>query len=285
MKSTITNSGSSQFPRTADLPAQSPLFWVEQKDRYLRQLLIRDIQQITGRRLLVYFANRYEATANIDDRDCSLIAEIFGDIGNDPVDLMIETNGGSTDATDSIITFLRNVTTDLRVIVANSAKSNGTLIALLAKSIVMGPQAELGPIEPSVQGVPASILTQPQVAATNFPLHMFGKYALQHSRDLATTLLKNGMMAGKPDADVEAVVEKLATRQTYASHGSSIDYNEALQLGLKIDKLGMDDELWKRIWLLHCMYDYDCRKSGYLKVFEGPAKSTAVARTPSPATP
>ena len=31
--------------RATELPAQSPLFWVEQKDRYLRQLLIRDIEE------------------------------------------------------------------------------------------------------------------------------------------------------------------------------------------------------------------------------------------------
>src|SRR5947209_11249475 len=49
-----------KFPRSTDLPVQSPLFWVEQKDRYLRQLLIRDLEELTGRRLVVYFANRFE---------------------------------------------------------------------------------------------------------------------------------------------------------------------------------------------------------------------------------
>jgi hypothetical protein len=41
------------FPRSKDLPAQSPLFWVEQKDRYLRQILIRDIEELTKRRLVI----------------------------------------------------------------------------------------------------------------------------------------------------------------------------------------------------------------------------------------
>ena len=36
------------------------MFWVQQKDRYLRQLLIRDIEDQTGRRLIVYFANRFK---------------------------------------------------------------------------------------------------------------------------------------------------------------------------------------------------------------------------------
>jgi hypothetical protein len=49
---------SEKFPRGAELPSQSPLFWVEQKDRYLRQLLIRDIEELSGRRLVVYFGNQ-----------------------------------------------------------------------------------------------------------------------------------------------------------------------------------------------------------------------------------
>jgi hypothetical protein len=76
-----------KFPRTIELPSQSPLFWVEQKDRYLRQLLIRDIQEETTRKFVVYFANRYEVGSEIDHRDCSLISELFRDVGGDPVDV------------------------------------------------------------------------------------------------------------------------------------------------------------------------------------------------------
>jgi hypothetical protein len=42
------NHRSEKFPRATELPTQSPLFWVEQKDRYLRQLLIRDIEELTS---------------------------------------------------------------------------------------------------------------------------------------------------------------------------------------------------------------------------------------------
>jgi hypothetical protein len=89
-----------KFPRSDSLPAQSPLFWVEQKDRYLRQLLIRDIEEHSGRRLVVYFANRYE-NAQIEPRDSTFIAELLGDINNESFDLLLETGGGMTDATES----------------------------------------------------------------------------------------------------------------------------------------------------------------------------------------
>ncbi|WP_022721218.1 hypothetical protein [Rhodopseudomonas sp. B29] len=265
-----------RFPRSAELPSQSPLFWVEQKDRYLRQLLIRDLEELTKRRLVVYFTNRFE-NVQIDSGDCALMAELLGDVDGKPVDLLLETVGGMTDATEGLISLIRNLVSDLRVIVVNAAKSNGTLLGLAAKSIVMGPTSELGPIEPLVQGIPCSVLEQPQIEQQNFPLHMYGKYALQQTRTLAKTLLSDGMMKGRSAQDVETAVAKLSSRDTYFSHGSVIDHKEAAALGLTIEYLGPDDPVWQRLWLLLCMYEHDCRRDRYLKVFEGRARSTSIA--------
>ncbi len=265
-----------KFPRSNELPSQSPLFWVAQKDRYLRQLLVRDIEALTGRRLVVYYANR-AANAQIDTRDCSFILELFGDVGAEPVDLMLETSGGMTDATEALVSTLQNLTTDFRVIVPNAAKSNGTLLGLASKSIVMGAVSELGPIEPSVNQIPASILIQQQIAQQNFVLHMAGTYGLQQTRALAKRLLTAGMMNGKTPAEIDDVVHKLSTRDVYFSHGSVIDHREAAALGLNITYLPLEDATWQRLWLLSCMYDHDCRQGNYLKIFEGRARSTAVA--------
>jgi hypothetical protein len=258
------------------LPSQSPVFWVEQKDRYLRQILIRDIEAITGRRLIVYFANRYEAGADIDYRDVSLFGELLSDLKGDPFDLLIETNGGGTDATESIVRLVQNTNSDFRALVANGAKSNGTLLCLAAKTILMGPNSELGPIEPMVGGVPCSTLIQPEVAKQNFVLHKAGEHALRQSTNLARQLLTTGMMAGQA-AKVEDAVKHLTSRDTFPSHGSVIDHTAAAGLGLTVTALDGNGDLWKRIWLLYTMYDYDCRKSRFLKVLEGRAISTAIA--------
>jgi hypothetical protein len=94
------------FPRGKNRPSQSPLFWVQQKDRYLRQLLIRDIEEITGRRLVVYFANRYLDNSGINIGDVSFIAEILGDLDGAPTDFLLNTSGGQTDATEAIVSLL-----------------------------------------------------------------------------------------------------------------------------------------------------------------------------------
>lgn len=277
--------GDGHFPRTSELPPQSPMYWVGQKDRYLRQQMIRDIEALTNRRLIVYFANRFRDGSGIDAADPAYLTELLDDVGDEPVDLMIETNGGATDATEALISILQLRIKDLRVIIANAAKSNGTLICLAANTIVMGPSSELGPIDPHLNGIPCTVLVQPQVALTNFPLQQLAELGLKQTRKLATRLLDAGMMAGRPSADIDTVVGALATRETYFSHGSTIDHVEAAALGLKVEACGHDDPLWKRIWLLYSMYDFDTRRDNLIKVFEGRARSTSVAAPPLPPGP
>ena len=263
------------FPRGTGLPTQSPLFWVDQKDRYLRQLLIRDIEAITGRRLVVYFVNRFLG-AQIDGTDPTYVVEMLEDTSGSAVDVLLETGGGLTDATEAVISVLHHMTTDLRVVVAGAAKSNGTVICLAGRSIVMGPASELGPIEPQVGQIPCSILATPQIAQQNFVLHQAGVFAIEQTRKLATQLLTKGMMKGKSEEEITAVVNKLLTRDTYFSHGSVIDHEEASSLGLAIEYLPPENDLWQRFRLLACMYEYDCRRNNFLKIFEGAVRSSAI---------
>lgn len=265
-----------RFPRTPDLPSQSPLFWVEQKDRYLRQLLIRDIENLTERRLVVYFASRFQAEANINQRDCDRFVELLGDVNGDPCDLFIETPGGETDATEAMVRLVRSLVPDLRVIVPKAAKSNGTLLCLAADTIVMGPASELGPIEPSLDGIPVSVLMDPAIAQQNFPLHKLAHDAYEHSKGIAVELLHKGMMADRDPEFVHEVVEKLAGRNTYKSHGAVIDHKEASDLGLNVLYLPSEDDIWSRIWLLYCMYSHDAQRNNLLKIYESRVRSMQI---------
>lgn len=256
---------------------QSPLYWVSQKDRYLRQLMIRDIENLTSRRLIVYFANRYHADAGIDAGDVSYLNELLSDVTIDePVDFMIETNGGQTDATEALVSILRTRLPKFRAIVVNGAKSNGTLLCLAASSIVMGAPSELGPIDPHLNGIPCTVLSMPDFAMTNFPLHQLAILGMKQTRKLAESLLREGMLKSAPPGEVERVAQTLGTRDTYFSHGSTIDHSEAIQLGLKVEYLAPEDEIWRRLWLLYSMYDFDTRRDGYIKIFEGRGRSTSV---------
>jgi hypothetical protein len=137
------------FPRGRVLPLQSPLFWVGEKDRYLRQLLIRDLENLTGRCLISYYTD-CDTHAQIDSGDDKYLFELLTEANSDTIDLLLETNGGFTDATEKVVSILRDQVHDLRVIVPKRAKSNGTLVALAARRILMGATSELGPIDPLI---------------------------------------------------------------------------------------------------------------------------------------
>ncbi|MBU9403884.1 SDH family Clp fold serine proteinase [Burkholderia multivorans] len=272
------------FPRTKDLPAQSPLFWVSHKDRYLRQQLIRDIEEQTGRDLVVYFTDCDRSAATIDPTDDTYLAELLLNREREPVDLLLETNGGLTDATEKICALLRKTAPDLRVIVPRRAKSNGTVVALCGQSVVMSVTSELGPIDPSVGGVPVDFILKSPPAAINPIQLQIAQTALEQTKKLAKQLLSTGMMKGRADAEIDGTIAKLASRDHFHSHGSVMDCTEAAALGLNVEELDVKSDLWKRIWLLRTMYSYDCGQSGHSKLFESHKLSTAVTQ-PKPATP
>jgi ClpP class serine protease len=62
--------------------------------------------------------------------------------------LILHTPGGVTNATESIVSYLRSKFDDIEVIVPTFAMSAGTMISLGANRIVMGRQSQLGPIDP-----------------------------------------------------------------------------------------------------------------------------------------
>ncbi len=268
------------FPRGTALPKQSPLFWVHNKERYLRQLLIRDIEAVTKRRLIVYYTD-CSSTAQVDPNDDTYLAELLGSLKGEPVDLVLETNGGYTDATEKIVSILTAMATDLRVIVPRRAKSNGTVIALAGREVVMGVHSELGPIDPNVvlgpgNAVPADLILK---SADKHPPLVAGyaSLAVLQTKKLATAVLSAGMLAGSDPKVIEEIVNKISTRDHYHSHGSVIDSREAQALGLKVCYLPPDDDLWQRIWLLRAMCEQDCKVQRLWKLFEGTSISSAIA--------
>jgi len=269
------------FPRGRSLPLQSPLFWVQQKDRYVRQLLIRDIEERSGRRLVCYFANRYSPAADLNIGDVSQLTELLSDIDGEPVDLLLNTNGGQTDATEALISLIHARTSDFRVVVPHSAKSNGTMLCLAGNEIVMGAPSELGPIDPYLGDTPASILAEGVVKDQNFALHKLALYAIEQTKSLARRLLTEGMMADCTEEVIEETVKNLSSRDKFFSHGSAIDHVQAKSLGLNVRYLEVGDPYWDRIWLLYCMYAHDVVRDGLLKVFEGRALSMALSPSPT----
>ena len=133
-----------------NVPKQTPLYHAIQKERYLRQQQIKDIQDHTHRDLIAYVANVQHPEAGIGQSDVLAFGDFLQDKAGADLDLLLQSPGGDIDVAEKLIYMCRNNTKTFRVIVAESAKSAATLIALGADEIVMGDTSELGPIDPQI---------------------------------------------------------------------------------------------------------------------------------------
>lgn len=270
------------FPRGLGLPGSTPAFFAQHKERYLRQLMIRDIELLTGRRLLVAFSNP-DRRPGFRSRDLEGFREILSDLGADEeFDLLIESPGGETDVAESIISMFRRAGNSFRAVVPGHAKSNATLLALAAESIVMLPSSEIGPIDPIIGGRPANILvqtSQPDSEQTNERIvYHTARDAIAHTKKIATDLLNNGMMKDHDTAEIENTVEKLCQSEPestttgiereYYSHSATICHDKAKKLKLSVTPLEFGDQLERRFVFLHAMYTQDCRNLSYDKLYE-----------------
>lgn len=158
------------------------------------------------------------------------------------------------------------------------------MLCLAASEIIMGPPSELGPIDPYLGATPTSILAEEAIKQQNFALHKLAIYAIEQTKRLATNLLSEGMMKGRPSTEIADTVQKLASRDEFFSHGSAIDHLEAEKLGLTVTFLEDGDEYWDRIWLLYCMYANDIVRDNLVKIFEGRARSMSISPAPRQST-
>jgi ATP-dependent protease ClpP protease subunit len=267
------------------------------KDRYSRQQLIEHIQNKTQRELIVYIANIRHPGGAIDQSDVLAFGDLLqGKAGSD-LDLLLQSPGGSIDVAEKIIYMCRNNAKSFRVIVAESAKSAATLIALAADEIIMGYTSELGPIDPQIVITTASgqTIDRPaqsfldglksiqdevdraggKLSPVYFPLLQqldpalidFCRKAISRSRRFAEKWLKKSQCKDKPKK-AKQIAEKLADPRRYLSHGTVIDHTEAIELGLCINYLPPDNPLWQALWRLYCTYEIDMRDERLAKIFE-----------------
>lgn len=78
-----------------------------------------------------------------------VLSESYKNKDYEGIDLVLYTRGGDTNAVWPIVNLLREFDPEFQVLAPFRCHSSGTLVALGAKSIVMGPLSELSPIDPT----------------------------------------------------------------------------------------------------------------------------------------
>jgi len=191
--------------------------------------------------------------------------------------LILNSNGGSGDAAEKLLTMCRKKFLDeFTIIVPNFAKSAATMMCLGADKIMMGYPAELGPIDPQIPDgrggwIPARSyidgleIIRKNVTEKKDPPEMYlsmlqqvrpeiisiCEASIKGAREFAEHWLKKYMLKDNP-TQAENVAKWLSDGKTYKSHGKVIDYQEARDvLKLNVDQINPNDELWFLIWELY----------------------------------
>ena len=236
---------------------------------------------------------------NDDDKNGFMMA-IHGmecDLG---LDLILHTPGGGIAATESIIDYLyKKFKSNIRVIVPQIAMSAGTMIACSGKSILMGKQSNLGPIDPQLRGMPAHGVLEEFIRAHNeikadstklsvwqFILQKYHptfltecENAIALSEEFVRKNLKDVMFKGDKKATEKAdrVVKYLTAYKDRKTHGRHVNIDECKQIGLNIEDLEGDQDLQDLVLTIHHCYMHTLANTQAFKVIEND-KGAAMVR-------
>lgn len=105
---------------------------------------LSELEALRGNRVIVY------ASAITDD-GVGILYECLRRRGRaERLDLVLSTPGGLVTTTRQMALLLREYARHLSILVPHRAKSSGTLLCLSANELVLGPMAELGPIDSQI---------------------------------------------------------------------------------------------------------------------------------------
>ncbi|MDD2296515.1 MAG: hypothetical protein PHX79_01670, partial [Sphaerochaetaceae bacterium] len=207
------------------------------------------------------------------------------------LDLILHTPGGELAAAESIVNYLRKLFgKDIRAIVPQIAMSAGTMISCSCKTIIMGKQSSIGPIDPQLGGFPAQGVIDEFEKAINEVKKdprsleiwkaIIGKYpptflgecanAIQLSRQIVLDWLKDNMFSSDPDKDskAEKIVDALGDHNHSKMHARHVDAEEAKQIGLIIEDMEDDNDLQDKILTVHHAFMHTNNAVNIKKIIE-----------------
>lgn len=198
-------------------------------------------------------------------------------LSNDKLDLIIHSPGGSAEAAEQIVNYLRAKYSHIRAIVPQSAMSAATMIACACDEIILGKHSAIGPIDPQITfPTPTGLFTAPahsllaefeqakSEVATNSnlaPIWVNKLRNLPHgildicknTTELSIIVVEKWLKSFmfKQDADKDAksndIANWLGTASNHKTHGRPIPISEARSKGLKVIELESDPTLQEKV--------------------------------------
>lgn len=121
----------------------------------IRLKYLQRLHRLSNRAVIAYSSGwlNYDQAVpalGVDGTDVHAMMEVCHGVKDRRLDLILHSPGGSAQAAEQIMEYLRSQFDHIRAIVPLQAKSAATMMALGADEIVMGAHSELGPIDPQI---------------------------------------------------------------------------------------------------------------------------------------
>lgn len=266
----------------------------ERVDFYqLRRVVYHEIQEYRRRPLLIYgvqFPGNSGAPISIDLSDVDGFIDLVSSISDaDSVDVLLHSPGGTADATERIVSVLRESFPEVHFLVPHSAYSAATMLALSGNSVTLHPSASLGPIDPQFDGIPARAIRRgfenakdalknegPELLPAYVPL--IEKYSLEMlelcedaerlSKQLVREWLVQYMLKedGTADQKADDAVAFFADYDQHLTHSRPLTHKKLQHLGLNI--VTADKTLSSLIREAYILLSGFLEVSPFIKIYE-----------------
>jgi hypothetical protein len=294
----------------------------------LRRKYLKRLSAKTGRATITYETAWLGGNPDITGEDVSVgqvdvqgFMEAVSNVSERELDLIIHSPGGSAEAADSVMAYLRTRFDNIRAIVPHAAMSAATMMALACDEILMGAHSQLGPIDPQLtittpegpRSAPAqAVIDQferakaecqdPKNIAAWLPIiRGYGPGLLaicDNQRALAEEFvaknLEKYMFAGRASAaeEAEKAAEWFADHKAFRSHSRRVSRDDARAQGIKVTDLEDDQDLQDAALSVHHVIDHTFSATGCFKIIENhcgrgfmQAKAPAINLVPGPGGP
>lgn len=249
----------------------------------IRRKYLLQLHEKTGRNVIAYYSGFLSrpgvAQSSINDEDKNgFMMAVHGLERDRGLDLILHTPGGSIAATHSLVNYLHKMFgKNIRAVVPQIAMSAGTMLACSCKSILMGKQSNLGPIDPHLRDIPTyGVLREFKLACREVKKDpsklviwqsIIGQYrptflgqcenAVQWSNSFVKEQLEKVMFSGDTRAKDRAnkIVRALSSYTKNKVHDRHIHAEECEKIGLKVEHLeaeGSKDLQYLVLTVHHC---------------------------------
>lgn len=265
----------------------------------IRKKYLGRLHKLTGRDTIVYFSSYNvqrpypvpSAALSVSQDDIQGFMASLHKLKGTELDLILHSPGGSVEAADQIVQYLRAKYKHIRAIIPQNAMSAATMMACAADEIVMGKHSAIGPIDPqmTINGatVPAHTIlkdfdtARADVAANPLLANLWGpRFAslppgilnlctqvTQLSELKVGTWLSQYMLKGDQQKAGE-IAAWLANFEEHKTHGRPIGIELARSKGLVVSALEDDQPLQEAVLSVFHATMVTFQATGCLKVIE-----------------